>query len=67
MEKILGIAVLTFSLCVFTCPVSADGIHGVENKEVKKNVPQTIDELKTRIDGIIEETNIPGAAACRWV
>ena len=30
--------------------------------ENSKKVPQTIDELKTRIDSIFEETNIPGAA-----
>jgi CubicO group peptidase (beta-lactamase class C family) len=33
-----------------------------EKTEDSKKIPQTLDELKTRIDSIFEDTNIPGAA-----
>lgn len=52
---------VTVFMFVFVFSNGSDDMLGKET-EYSKKIPQTIDELKTRIDGIFKETNIPGAA-----
>ncbi len=57
MKKFLCLVIASFFFCGFNA-----GSQENPNEKTEKSTPQTIDELKTRIEGIIEETNIPGAA-----
>lgn len=59
MRKLVCFVIVFMFVFVFSN--GNDDIIGEEIEDSKKT-PQTIDELKTRIDSIFEETNIPGAA-----
>ncbi len=57
MKKYLCLVITLFFVCGFNA-----GSQENPNEETEKGAAQTIGELKTRIEGIMERTNIPGAA-----
>lgn len=59
MRNILCSICVFMFVCGFTIGTEENPKEETENSE---KTPQTIDELKTRIDSILEETYIPGAA-----